>query len=71
MLTTTHEEVSSINNHEDHPQRGRGRGAFRGNFGKRRGGRQSTIKCFKCHKLGHFKYECPNWDKKANYVGFH
>ena len=55
--------------HEDKANRGRGRGGR----GRGRGrGRQSfnkvVIKCFKCHKLGHFQYECPDWEKKANYA---
>ncbi|KAH1072811.1 hypothetical protein J1N35_025139 [Gossypium stocksii] len=49
---------------------GRGRGSYRGR-GRGRG-RQSfnkaTIECFKCHKLGHFQYECLYWDKNANYA---
>ena len=44
---------------------------FRGGRGRGRG-RQSLnkeiIKCFKFHKLGHFQYECPDWEKKANYA---
>ena len=44
---------------------------FRGGRGRGRG-RQSLnkviIECFKCHKLGHFQYECPDWEKKANYA---
>ena len=28
------------------------------------------MECFKCHKLGHFQYECPSWEKSANYVEF-
>lgn len=24
------------------------------------------MECYKCHKMGHFKYECPSWEKKAN-----
>ncbi|XP_014502993.1 uncharacterized protein LOC106763306 [Vigna radiata var. radiata] len=23
-----------------------------------------------CHRLGHFQYECPDWDNKANYAEF-
>lgn len=41
---------------------GRGRGRGRGRFNK------STVECFKCHKLGHFQSECPQWDEEANYA---
>ena len=56
---------------EDRLGRGRGRGVFRGGRGRGRG-RQSLnkaiIECFKCHKLGHFQYECFDLEKKANYA---
>jgi hypothetical protein len=44
--------------------RGRGRSSSRG----RGRGRQSKelIECFKCHKLGHYRNECPDWE--ANYA---
>lgn len=29
---------------------------------------KATIECFKCHQLGHYQYECPDWEKKANYA---
>ena len=55
--------------------RGRGRGAPRGRgLGRGQGrGRQyfskATVECFKCHNLGHFQYECPQWNKEeANYA---
>jgi len=42
--------------------RGRGRGRGRQSFNK------AFVECYKCHKLGHFQYECPSWDKEANYT---
>lgn len=50
--------------------RGRGQGSFRGR-GRGRGRHtfdKSTIECYRCHKLGHFQYECPSFDKEANYA---
>ena len=44
------------------PNRSRGRGRGRQSFSK------ATVECFKCHKLGHFQYECPQWNKEANYA---
>jgi len=26
------------------------------------------MECFKCNNLGHFPYECPQWNKEANYA---
>ncbi|KAH7667013.1 RNA-directed DNA polymerase protein [Dioscorea alata] len=26
------------------------------------------MECYKCHKLGYFQFECPSWDKEANYA---
>ena len=56
--------------YEENTGRGRGRGVFRG---KGRGSdrlhfNKATIECFKCHKLGHFQYECPTWEKGVNYA---
>ncbi|KAI5436391.1 hypothetical protein KIW84_022754 [Lathyrus oleraceus] len=29
---------------------------------------KSFVECLKCHQLGHFQYECLDWEKHANYV---
>lgn len=45
--------------------RGRGRGRCRGNNDRRIGSYnskffdKSNIECYRCHKFGHFQYECP------------
>lgn len=50
----------------------RGRGSYRGGRGGQDRGNtsfdKSNIECFKCHKMGHFKNECPSWEKAANYA---
>ena len=49
---------------------GRARGAFRGR-GRGRGRQafnKAIVECYKCHQLGHFQYECPQWEKEANYA---
>ncbi|CAA7016056.1 unnamed protein product [Microthlaspi erraticum] len=51
------------------PTRGRGRGGYQG---RGRGGNipREQVECYKCHKKGHYKSECPEWDKEANYAEF-
>ena len=44
--------------------RGRGRGRTPQMYGR------DTVECFKCHRLGHYQYECPN-QKGANYAEMH
>lgn len=48
----------------------RGRGASTRGRGRGRGRQfdKATVECYKCHQLGHFQYECPSWNKKANYA---
>lgn len=49
----------------------RGRGSLRGGPGRDRGRatlNKAFVECFKCHKSGHFQYECPDWEKGANYA---
>lgn len=54
---------------------GRGRGSYqgRGRGGRGRGRGNSSynkdnVECYKCHKMGHFKYECLSWEKGANFA---
>ena len=63
------EQVLKVTVDERNGRRGRGRSNYRGR-GRGRGREafnKATVECYKCHKLGHFQYECPNWDKKSNY----
>ncbi|GAA0166352.1 hypothetical protein LIER_40174 [Lithospermum erythrorhizon] len=48
--------------------RGRGRRLFRGRGRGRQSFSKATVECYKCHNLGHFQYECPKWEKEANYA---
>ncbi|KAL1194022.1 hypothetical protein V5N11_005517 [Cardamine amara subsp. amara] len=45
--------------------RGRGRGSHRG---RGRSFNKALIECYKCHKLGHFQFECPTADNCAHYA---
>lgn len=29
---------------------------------------KATIECYRCHRLGHFQYECSSWNKEVNYA---
>ncbi|XP_071728269.1 uncharacterized protein [Rutidosis leptorrhynchoides] len=44
--------------------RGRGRGRGRSQVDK------VTIECYRCHKIGHFQYECPSGECVANYTEY-
>ncbi|XP_074361685.1 uncharacterized protein LOC141701944 [Apium graveolens] len=57
------EHALKITHEGNYGGRGQRRAAFRGGRGQGRGrGRQpwskETVECYKCHKLGHFQYEC-------------
>jgi hypothetical protein len=39
--------------------RGRGRGDNKAGQGRGKRINKESIECYKCHKLGHFQYECP------------
>lgn len=47
---------------------GHGRGYFRGRGRGRTGFNKVAVECYKCHNLGHFQYESPDWNNKANYA---
>ncbi|GAU23238.1 hypothetical protein TSUD_172660 [Trifolium subterraneum] len=51
--------------------RGRGRGA-KGNQGRGKRINKENVECYKCHKFGHFQYECQNSEGGgyANYADF-
>lgn len=29
---------------------------------------KATVECYNCHKVRHFRFEQPSWDKNANYA---
>ncbi|KAJ9535768.1 hypothetical protein OSB04_un001082 [Centaurea solstitialis] len=49
-------------------RRGSGRNwkSWRNKDGNRHQQDKSEIKCFKCNKFGHFKYECPKKEEEVN-----
>ena len=65
------EQALKVTHEERYRGRGRGRTMFRrgrGGGGVRQSYNRAVIECFKCHQLGHYQYECPQWDKQANYA---
>lgn len=73
-----HEQMFRKNDGDDqalrvYDERVGGRGQRKSNYRERGRGRgqvfnRATVGCFKCHKLGHFQYECPSLNKEANYA---
>ncbi|GAU27067.1 hypothetical protein TSUD_314290 [Trifolium subterraneum] len=51
--------------------RGRGRNSTNGARGRGRGRQgKELVECFKCHKLGHYQNECPEWEGNAHYASY-
>lgn len=67
-LKVTGGERSGAKEEDRFSEKGRGRGYVRGRGrGRGRVFNKSSIECYKCHKLGHFQYECPSY---VNYVEY-
>ena len=65
VLKVTYDDSTGTNRGRGRDYRGRGRGGRgRQSFNK------ALIECFQCHKLGHFKSECPAITKQAHYTTF-
>jgi len=69
LLVVDEEQVMQVVTDEKSRRgKGRGRGSFRGRCRGRQSFNKAEVEYSKCHKLGHFQYECPQWEKKANYA---
>ncbi|GJT03883.1 retrovirus-related pol polyprotein from transposon TNT 1-94 [Tanacetum coccineum] len=66
------DDVQALKVTYDDSRAGRGRGRFplrgRGRGRGRTMQSRDTIDCYKCHKLRHYQFECPEWNKETNYA---
>ena len=59
--TNSEDQALKVTIDEGQGRGGRGRNTYRGRgYGRGRGFiNKAIIECYRCHKLGHYKYECP------------
>ena len=68
-LKVTGGERSGAKEEDRFSERGRGRGNFKGRGrGRGRAINKAIVECYRCHKLGHFQYECPSYAHYADYA---
>jgi len=64
VLKITHDNRSETGRGHSRGDRGCGRGRERQSLNK------ALVECFRCHKLGHFQYECPRVEKQTHYATY-
>lgn len=69
LLNVAHDSYSGHDRGRSNYPRGGGNNS-RGRGRTKSGNDKATIECFRCHKMGHFQYECPSMKREANYDEF-
>ena len=64
------EQTLKVTYEEGYSSRGHARTSYRGGRGRFRPYYKAKVECYKCHTLGHYQYECPKWERRANYMDF-
>jgi hypothetical protein len=67
--STDEQALKVSNNGGRGSNRGRGQNSSSRGPGRRRQSKE-FVKCFKCHKLGHFQNDFPDWESNVNYAEF-